>query len=128
MKLLLDTHTFLWWAHEPEKLSQKAFEACKDDSNDLMLSVVSVWEMQIKAQLGKLKFSSSLEVLIKKQQELNAFRILPVELKHIFELNKLPEPHKDPFDRLLIAQANSEKAFIISADGVFSNYPVQLIW
>jgi PIN domain nuclease of toxin-antitoxin system len=68
MKLLLDTHTFIWWANEPEKLSEKALVACQGDTNTLMLSVVSVWEMQIKMQMGKLKISRPVEELVKTQQ------------------------------------------------------------
>jgi PIN domain nuclease of toxin-antitoxin system len=105
MKLLLDTHIFIWWADAPEKLSSVALSALEDEANDLILSVVSIWEIQIKSQLGKLKLSQALRGLIKSQQEANGLKILPIELPHILALDALPFHHKDPFDRLLIAQS-----------------------
>ncbi|HKQ08234.1 MAG TPA: type II toxin-antitoxin system VapC family toxin [Blastocatellia bacterium] len=128
MKLLLDTHTFIWWANEPEKLSEKVAAACQDSSNMLILSVVSVWEMQIKMQLGKLKINRPIEELIKTQQQANSMQVLPVKLAHVLSLNNLPAHHKDPFDRLLIAQANIEGATLVSVDPAFSSYNVQLLW
>jgi len=128
MKLLLDTHTFIWWANEPEKLSEKVVAACRDSNNTLILSVVSAWEMQIKMQLGKLKISRPIEELIKTQQQTNGLHVLPVELAHVLNLNNLPSHHKDPFDRLLIAQATIEGATLVSVDPAFSSYSVQLLW
>lgn len=128
MKLLLDTHAFIWWANEPEKLSQKALIACKDDSNSLILSVISVWEMQIKTQLGKLKISRPVEQLIETQQQGNGLQVLPVELAHVLGLSSLPSHHKDPFDRLLIAQTKVEGATLVSADAIFSSYGVNVLW
>jgi PIN domain nuclease of toxin-antitoxin system len=128
MKLLLDTHTFIWWANEPERLSEKALAACKDESNTLLLSVVSVWEMQIKMQLGKLKVSRPVDELIKTQQQANGLQILSVELAHVLSLSNLPSHHKDPFDRLLIAQGTVEGATLVSADPVFSSYGVSVLW
>lgn len=127
MKLLLDTHAFIWWANAPEKLSETALKACQDNDNDLILSVASVWEMQIKTQLGKLRISRPLEDLIRLQQA-NGLQVLPVELAHVLGLSALPSNHKDPFDRLLIAQANEEDAALISADSIFSSYSVRLLW
>jgi PIN domain nuclease of toxin-antitoxin system len=128
MKLILDTHTFIWWANEPEKLSEKALTACQDNSNTLILSVVSVWEMQIKMQLGKLKISRPIEKLIKTQQQANGLQVLPIELAHVLSLSGLPSHHKDPFDRLLITQANVEGAILVSVDLVFSSYSVKVLW
>jgi PIN domain nuclease of toxin-antitoxin system len=128
MKLLLDTHTFIWWANEPEKLSEKVVAACQDSRNTLILSVVSAWEMQIKMQLGKLKISRPIEELIKTQQQTNGLQVLPVELAHVLNLNNLSSHHKDPFDRLLVAQANIEGATLVSVDPAFSGYSVQLLW
>ena len=128
MKLLLDTHTFIWWANEPEKLSEKAVAACQDDTNTLLLSVVSVWEMQIKMQLGKLKVSRPIEGLIKTQQQANGLQVLSIELAHVLSLSSLPSYHKDPFDRLLIAQANVEGATLVSVDPTFSSYGVRVLW
>jgi len=128
MKLLLDTHTFIWWDSEPDKLSSAALKACQDQANTLILSVVSVWEMQIKSQLGKLRFSVPLPEIIKGQQQSNNIEILSVTLQHVLELQNLPHHHGDPFDRLLMAQANIEDALLISGDFAFSKYPIKLLW
>jgi PIN domain nuclease of toxin-antitoxin system len=128
MKLLLDTHVFIWWASAPEKLSEQVLAAFQDRNNGLILSVASTWEMQIKLQLGKLKLKSSLDSLIEAQQRANDLQILPIELSHVLALSDLPPHHKDPFDRLLIAQAGAEDAFLVSADEVFSRYAVRLLW
>lgn len=128
MKLLLDTHAFIWWAIEPEKLSLKTKVLCEDGTNDLLLSVASVWEMQIKIQLGKLKLSLPLRELVESQQQVNGLQVLTIELVHVLALDSLTAHHKDPFDRLLIAQAIVEDAFLISKDRVFSDYPVKLLW
>lgn len=128
MKLLLDTHTFIWWANEPGKLSKKVLEACENEKNDLILSVVSVWEMQIKIQLGKLELKHPLKRLITKQVNTNKLQILPVTLAHVLALEKLPNHHHDPFDRLLIAQSKNEKLLLVSKDSIFSNYSVKLFW
>lgn len=105
MKLLLDTHTFIWWDSEPARLSPHALALCQDRQNVLLLSVVSVWEMQIKLQLGKLRLALPLKEIIETQQQTNSIEILPVTLAHVLALENLPAYHKDPFDRLLVAQA-----------------------
>jgi PIN domain nuclease of toxin-antitoxin system len=128
MKLLLDTHAFIWWASAPEKLSEQVLVAFQDRNNGLILSVASVWEMQIKLQLGKLKLKASLNSLIEAQQRANDLQVLPIELSHVLALSDLPPHHKDPFDRLLIAQAGAEDASLVSADEVFSRYAVRLFW
>lgn len=127
MRLLLDTHIFIWWAGEPEKLSSVALSALEDETNDLILSVVSVWEIQIKIQLGKLKLSQPLKELIESQQETNDLHILPVELPHVLMLDTLPPHHKDPFDRLLIAQSIVEDVTLVTADAKLSAYPAKLL-
>ena len=128
MKLLLDTHTFIWWDSEPTKLSSDALQACQDQANTIMLSVVSVWEMQIKSQLGKLKLNMSLAEIVQNQQQINGVQVLPMTLDHVLALQDLPVHHRDPFDRLLIAQANVEEAVLVSIDSAFSQYTVQLLW
>jgi PIN domain nuclease of toxin-antitoxin system len=127
MKLLLDTHVFIWWADHPEKLSAAALSALEDEANELLLSVASVWEMQIKIQLGKLKLSLPLKELIKNQQDTNALTVSPVTLTHVLALDALPFHHKDPFDRLLIAQSIEEGLTLVTADSQFSNYSVSLL-
>ncbi len=128
MKLLLDTHTFIWWDSAPSKLSKRVLEFCQNSSNTLILSVASVWEMQIKSQMGKMKLALPLEELIESQQQINNIQILPIKLKHILSLEPLPIHHKDPFDRLIIAQANVESAILVSCDSVFKDYAVNLLW
>lgn len=127
MKLLLDTHVFIWWADVPEKLSAATFAALQDDANTLVLSVASVWEMQIKVQLGKLKFGVPLPDLIEHQRLTNDLQILAVDLKHVFAVGTLPAYHKDPFDRLLIAQAIVEDATLVTVDPKFARYPAKLL-
>jgi PIN domain nuclease of toxin-antitoxin system len=128
MNLLLDTHTFLWWAAEPAKLSPNADSALHDTANTLYLSVASIWEMQIKLQLGKLTLSKPLPDLIQNQQHANGLRLLAIEPAYIYSLADLPQHHKDPFDRLIIAQALAESMTVVGADGKFSAYPVSLLW
>lgn len=127
MKLLLDTHTFIWWDSEPNKLSPKVLALCQDQANIVLFSVASVWEIQIKLQLGKLKLNLPLAEVIENQQQINNIEVLPVTLSHVLALQSLPAHHKDPFDRLLIAQANVENAVIVSNDSVFAKYPVKLL-
>ena len=128
MKLLLDTHAFIWWDNEPAKLSPRVLALCQDRTNSLLLSVASVWEMQIKLQLGKLKLNLPLVEIIETQQQRNNIEVLPVALAHVLALQDLPPHHKDPFDRLLIAQANVEGATRLCNDPVFAKYGVNALW
>ncbi|MFO7678940.1 MAG: type II toxin-antitoxin system VapC family toxin [Chloroflexota bacterium] len=128
MKLLLDTHAFIWWYNEPEQLPVKVLSACQDTTNTLMLSVASVWEMQIKIQLGKLRLAKPLPDIIHHQQEQNQLQVLPITLPLVLALDNLPLFHRDPFDRLIIAQARAEKLLLVSNDGLFDQYPVLLFW
>ena len=98
MKLLLDTHVFIWWDSEPARLSPCALALCQDPQNTLPLSVVSLWEMQIKLQLGKLKLALSLKEIVDGQRRTNNVEILPVTLEHVLGLENLPPYHEDPFD------------------------------
>jgi PIN domain nuclease of toxin-antitoxin system len=127
MRLLLDTHTFIWWDSDPARLSAAALAALCDPANTVWLSVVSVWEILIKAQLGKLSVRLPLPDIIA-QQQANGLQVLPVTLPHSLALEGLPPVHKDPFDRLLIAQAVVEGAELVSVDHVFVQYPVRLLW
>jgi PIN domain nuclease of toxin-antitoxin system len=124
----MDTHAFIWMFDKPEKLSPKAHALLVDGNNDLFLSVASVWEMQIKIQLGKLRFTIPLGELVESQRQTNGVQVLPVNLEHVLALDALPPHHKDPFDRLLVTQANVEGAFLVSRDPLFAGYPVKLLW
>jgi PIN domain nuclease of toxin-antitoxin system len=101
---------------------------CQDSENILLVSVASLWEMQIKLQLGKLKLHLPLAELVSAQQQVNKIEILEVKLDHIMALGELPPHHRDPFDRMLIAQANIEKAILLSKDPIFAEYPVKVVW
>ncbi|MBW4643031.1 MAG: type II toxin-antitoxin system VapC family toxin [Goleter apudmare HA4340-LM2] len=128
MNFLLDTYTLIWWSIDPIRLSQQVRNLLDDESNNLFLSIISVWEMQIKLQIGKFTLKMPLSELIKDQQETNDLQLLPIELTHIYALTNLPNHHRDPFDRLLIAQATVEQIPIVSIDSVFDNYPIQRLW
>ena len=128
MRLLLDTHAFIWWDSEPEKLSDRVLALCQDAENELILSVVSLWEIQIKSDLDKIKLKAPLMELVEGQQQLNALRLLPVDAPHVFELNALPPLHNDPFDRMLVAQARVEGLRLVSHDSIVKDYPVGVEW
>lgn len=128
MRLLLDTHTFIWWDIAPTQLSSHVLALCQDPKNQLLLSVVSVWEMEIKWQLGKLRLHKPLADIIADQQRTNGVEILSMVLSHALALEMLPLHHKDPFDRLLIAQATVEDVSLVSRDSVFSAYPIVVVW
>jgi PIN domain nuclease of toxin-antitoxin system len=128
MRLLLDTHTFIWWDIEPARLSLRALALCQDSNNQLVLSVASVWEMEVKIQLGKLRFEKPLMDMISEQQRTNHIEILAVTLPHALALETLPMAHRDPFDRLLIAQAKVEGISFISRDAEFAAYPIVVEW
>jgi PIN domain nuclease of toxin-antitoxin system len=128
MKLLLDTHAFIWWIIQTSRLSATAFAAMQNPQNELLLSAISLWEIQLKIQLGRLRFNLPLPELVEEQQRLNGIQLLPIQPEHVYALSQLPFHHKDPFDRLLISQAITEQAALISSDAKFPTYPVQIIW
>ena len=128
LDLLFDMHSFVWWADEPTKLSRVALAALEDENNRLFLSGVSIWEMQIKVQLGKMKLKLPLQDLIDSQQRDNEVEILSITTEHILALDNLPFHHKDPFDRLLIAQSLVEDFTILTVDSEFPAYPAKLLW
>jgi PIN domain nuclease of toxin-antitoxin system len=127
MKLLLDTHAFIWWDSDPDQLPAAARLACEDENNVVCVSVASLWEMQIKSQLGKLRLRTPLNELVRDQTE-NGISFLPVQIASVLKLSDLPDSHRDPFDRLIIAQALLEGAAIVSADRLFEKYPIKILW
>lgn len=127
MKGLLDTHTFIWWDSDPTQLSAAALTFLQDPSSVILLSVASVWEMIIKIQLRKMTLNLPLRTILSQQQS-NGIQILSVTLEHVLAVESLPPVHKDPFDRLLIAQANVEGAELVSADAIMAHYPVKVLW
>jgi PIN domain nuclease of toxin-antitoxin system len=128
MRLLSDTHTFVWSFSNTKKLSVIAAGELQNPANEIYISVASVWEMQIKIKLGKMIFNDTLESIIIEQQQVNRIQILPVNLIHALHLENLPTHHKDPFDRLLISQAIVENMTLVSADKNFAKYQVNLLW
>lgn len=127
-RLLLDTHTFLWWVDDAPELSGAARDAIANAHNECFLSLASCWEMSIKSSLGKLKLAKPIERFVTEQLSANTFSLLNVELRHTAKVEKMPFHHRDPFDRLLIAQALTERMTLVSADQEFNTYGVKLIW
>ena len=128
MDYLLDTQAFLWADAEPAKLSAQARAAMADPANRLFLSVASVWEMQIKNQLGKPPLRLPLEQLIEEHVIRGSISIWQVGLPHVYELSGLPSLHRDPFDRLIVATARREKVILISSDPLVQQYPLSVLW
>ncbi|OGQ00812.1 MAG: twitching motility protein PilT [Deltaproteobacteria bacterium RBG_19FT_COMBO_52_11] len=128
MKILLDTHAFLWWITDDQKLSSRAREVISDAENELFFSAASGWEISIKVQLGRLKLPEEPERFIPEQLRLNFIRSLPIQMRHALFVSTLPNHHRDPFDRMLVAQAQLEEMSILSADLQMSRYQVELIW
>lgn len=128
MRVLLDTHAFLWWILESPKLSELAWEAIADESNELLFSVVSGWEISIKVGVGKLELPDVPRDFVTEQVLLNDLKVLPVSLDHALRVYELPDHHQDPFDRLLVSQALAEETPILSADPAIRRYPVETIW
>jgi PIN domain nuclease of toxin-antitoxin system len=127
MKVLLDTHAFLWFLAGDARLSSKARRVMSDEDTELILSAASVWELAIKASLGRL--SLPLPVADYVSEKMHAgFRVMPVDWIHAAAVQKLPFHHRDPFDRLIIAQAQIEKLPIVSGDRAFVKYGLRLIW
>lgn len=128
MKLLLDTHAFLWFVLDDRQLSKVACDLIVDPLNDVLLSPASYWEIAIKVSLGKYKLPGSFEAWIEHQIQVNEFEILPIEIAHAALIATLTFHHKDPFDRLLVAQALIEKIPIISGDVILDSYSVIRHW
>jgi PIN domain nuclease of toxin-antitoxin system len=128
MRLLLDTHAFLWFITADSRLSAGAEQAIRRSGDTPLLSIASVWEIAIKVQLQRLPIPRPLDVFIPEQLRINRIELLPIELHHTFEIARLPLHHRDPFDRILIAQAIRESIPVVSADGAFDAYPVQRLW
>lgn len=128
MKYLIDTQVFIWLNTDINRLTRKFVTLSQSGQNEFYLSMASVWEMQIKQQLGKLSLPTTVEQLVKHNQAMSNLNLLNIDLKHIGALESLPDVHKDPFDRLIIAQSLCESMTLISADQMFQYYPVQVEW
>jgi PIN domain nuclease of toxin-antitoxin system len=128
VRLLLDTHSFLWFINGSPQISTNARTLIEDASNQPLLSAASLWEMAIKLSLGKLSLAQPFEVLIPQQMRLNGIKLLGIEIEHTAAVSRLPFHHRDPFDRLLIAQAMVEQMPIVSADTAFDTYSIKRLW
>jgi len=130
VKLLLDTHTFLWLAEGNPNLSRTAEAALLDPSDDLFLSVATVWELAIKTTNPKqqLVFADPLDLYLARWSQAYQLTELPIRSHHALYLAGLPGYHRDPFDRILISQAVVEGMTLVSIDGKFAAYPVSLLW
>jgi PIN domain nuclease of toxin-antitoxin system len=130
VNLLLDTHTFLWVSGRQQfvLLPQAAKEVLEDGANMLWLSLASVWELSIKVSTGKLQLKEPVTDLVQFQQNQSGIRLLPITLAHLELIETLPFHHKDPFDRLLIAQIQTENLAIVSIDAAFDSYGVKRLW
>ncbi len=129
MRVLLDTHAFLWWADNDSRLSPRARKVLADRSNEVYFSAASGWEIAIKTAIGRLKIvGDTPEKFVLEQIAQNGFETLPISLAHALKTYSLPNHHKDPFDRILIAQASLEGLTLLTADRHFMGYGIRLIW
>ncbi len=128
MKLLLDTHTFLWFIGGSAELSYGAKALTEDSENEVFLSIASLWEMAIKISLKKLILAKPFDTFIPEQLALNQIALLNISVAHTADVATLPFHHRDPFDRLLIAQAKVENMALISRDEAFDSYPIKRLW
>ena len=126
--MLLDTHAFLWWVEDAPALSKRARAAIANPQNDVCVSLASCWELAIKVSIGKLRLKTNLERFVPEQLAANRFELFDLQLRHVLRVATLPFHHRDPFDRLLAAQALEEGVAIVSEDRVFKKYGVSRIW
>jgi PIN domain nuclease of toxin-antitoxin system len=129
VKVLLDTHAFLWWVADDPQLSTRARRIMGNSSNEVYFSAVSGWEIAIKVGLGRLRIGDeSVEDFVAEHVAVNGFQVLAIQLGHTLGTASLPDHHRDPFDRLLVAQAISEEMALISADRALAEYKLKIVW
>ena len=128
MKLLLDTHTFLWWITDDPQLSTKARELIGDGHNILYWSAASSWEVSIKYAFGRMPLPEAPEQFLPAEIEKNRLESLPIIDAHAFQAGQLPHHHRDPFDRMLVAQAQVESLALLSNDQQLNHYDVEIRW
>ncbi|HEY9851006.1 MAG TPA: type II toxin-antitoxin system VapC family toxin [Leptolyngbyaceae cyanobacterium] len=128
MRLLLDTQCWLWWFAQPEKLNENVIEQIADETNEVWFSVASVWEMGIKVSIGKLSLPEQIDAYVSTRMTQLGARSLEIANSHALRVAALPLHHRDPFDRMLIAQAQLEDMTLVSADSTFNQYEVSLLW
>ena len=128
MKALLDTHAFLWWINDDPRLSDTVRELVGNGESELFLSAASGWEIAIKMRLGRLEVREDPEQFIFEQLALNDIAVLPISMNHALRTAALPDHHRDPFDRMLVAQSQIEQLPIVTADPLIARYAVEVIW
>jgi PIN domain nuclease of toxin-antitoxin system len=129
LRLLLDTHTFLWWSSQRgARLSERARDLLADGATEVSFSVVSAWEIAIKVGGGRMDLPEPVDRYLPSRMRRHGFDLLPIELAHVFRAGSLPPIHRDPFDRMLVAQAQVESLPILTADPAISRYDVETIW
>ena len=128
MNVLLDTHAFLWWIADDVRLSQAARDAISDPDNEILVSAASAWEIAIKVGIGRLTLPAPAKRFVPRQVQRNGFVALPIQLEHALAVEDLPKHHKDPFDRMLVAQARAEKLTLITDDPLIQRYNVETLW
>ena len=127
MNLLLDTHGLIWWLANERRLGEHARMALSDPRNAVYVSVATAWEMAIKVGLGRLDVPNDVGTWLPGQLAANRFRLLPIELKHVLAVEHLPHHHRDPFDRLLVAQAQAERLTLLTSDPQILRYGIRLL-
>jgi len=128
MRALLDTHAFLWWIADDARLSRTARDVIASPDNEIIFSAASAWEIAIKARSGRLTLQVDADAFISDQLASNAFEVLPVMLRHALRVYSLPDHHRDPFDRLLVAQAQIENVPMLTADTELARYAIHTVW
>ena len=124
MRLLVDSHAFLWWGESAPTLSRAARIAIADPTNEVLISIAALWELIIKASSGKLTLPVDIETMVANQ----GFSVLSIGFDHLRRMGTLPRLHRDPFDRMMIAQALAEGIPIVTGDRIFAGYGVQIVW
>ncbi|MFN0317908.1 MAG: type II toxin-antitoxin system VapC family toxin [Burkholderiales bacterium] len=128
MRVLLDTQAFLWWVFADSRLSRRASKVLADEDNDCLLSMASVWELAIKAASGKIKLNEPIAQFIPSELRANGFSLLDIRFAHVSAIEQLPQHHRDPFDRLIVAQAIVEDLPVMSVDSALDSYEIERIW
>ena len=128
MRLLLYTHAFLWFVQRDKRLSSNVRTLIEDPANDIFLSIASNWEIAIKASLGKIAFNEPFATFLPNQLNFNTIATLPITIAHTIALSTLPNHHRDPFDRMIIAQAIVEQIPVLVSDPAFRSYPITTLW
>ena len=128
MKLLIDTQCWLWWFAEPDRLQESTIAQVVDETNELWFSVASIWEMGIKVGLGKLPLPEPIDRYLSSRMKQLGARSLEIRADHALQAGGLPLHHRDPFDRMLIAQAQVEGMTIVTSDRMFARYEVEILW